>query len=62
MDGLGWPVEKIKSFMLEKTGKSLRSQLTQIEAAGIIRTMAAMVEVKESMPSLAFEESDRIDI
>ena len=62
VDGLGWPVEKIKSFMLEKTGKSLRSQLTQIEAAGIIRTMAAMVEVKESMPSLAFEESDRIDI
>ena len=62
VDGLGWPVEKIKSFMLEKTGKSLRSQLTQIEAAGIIRTMAAMVEVKESVPSLAFEESDRIDI
>lgn len=62
VDDLGWTVEKIKGFILEKTGKKMRSELTQIEASGIIRTMAAMVQVKQSVPALTFEASDRIDI
>ena len=55
-------MEKIQGFMLEKTGKKMRSELTQIEAAGIIRAMAAMVEIKQSLPSLAFKAGDQIDI